>query len=158
MLKKATGLGVMLVGKGGAAGERGGASACSSGSLQLGGVRGRGRYAGAAAAVGGGGRTGGTRGLLRQLVQIARQSPPDCRRHSFLNSGMRRCLVWAWGTGIIGCSRTLYQYIPNLYQHHTIGYAAAPLANLLTSAARETPTVVHCLGSHQILSAGRREF
>eukprot|EP01043_Picozoa_sp_COSAG02_P005289 COSAG02_NODE_142_length_34188_cov_183.180791_28_plen_81_part_00 len=64
MLKKATGLGVMLVGKGGAAGERGGASACSSGSLQLGCVRGRGRYAGAAAAVGGGGRTGGTRGLL----------------------------------------------------------------------------------------------
>ena len=54
-------------------------------------------------------------------------------------------------------SRTLYQYIPNLYQHHTIGYAAAPLANLLTSAARETPTAVHCLGSHQILSAGRRE-
>eukprot|EP01043_Picozoa_sp_COSAG02_P000609 COSAG02_NODE_11_length_58539_cov_103.119473_28_plen_120_part_00 len=67
MLKKATGLGVMLVGKGGAAGERGGASACSSGSLQLGGVRGRGRYAGAAAAVGGGGRTGGTRGLLRRV-------------------------------------------------------------------------------------------
>ena len=57
----------MLVGKGGAAGERGGASACSSGSLQLGGVRGRGRYAGAAAAVGGGGRTGGTRGLLRRV-------------------------------------------------------------------------------------------
>ena len=54
-------------------------------------------------------------------------------------------------------SRTLYQYIPNLYQHHTIGYAAAPLANLLTSAARETPTAVHCLGSHQMLSAGRRE-
>ena len=62
----------------------------------------------------------------------------------------------------LGCcccrsSRTLYQYIPNLYQHHTIGYAAAPLANLLTSAARETPTAVHCLGSHQMLSAGRRE-
>eukprot|EP01043_Picozoa_sp_COSAG02_P043164 COSAG02_NODE_3734_length_6311_cov_70.627173_4_plen_187_part_00 len=37
-----------------------------------------------------------------QLVQIARQSPPDCRRHSFLNSGIRRCLVWAWGTSIIG--------------------------------------------------------
>eukprot|EP01043_Picozoa_sp_COSAG02_P054009 COSAG02_NODE_6052_length_3841_cov_1.903795_4_plen_92_part_00 len=27
-----------------------------------------------------------------KLVQIARQSPPDCRRHSFLNSGTRRCL------------------------------------------------------------------
>eukprot|EP01043_Picozoa_sp_COSAG02_P128484 COSAG02_NODE_65952_length_256_cov_1.681529_1_plen_32_part_10 len=31
MLKKATGLGVMLVGKGGAAGERGGPSPSSSG-------------------------------------------------------------------------------------------------------------------------------
>ena len=44
------GLGVMLVGKGGAADEVGGASPCSSGFLQLGGVRGRGRCAGAAAA------------------------------------------------------------------------------------------------------------
>ena len=42
-----------------------------------------------------------------ELVQIARQSPPDCRRHSFLNSGMRRCLVWAWGTSIIGSSRAI---------------------------------------------------
>ena len=61
------GLGVMLVGKGGAADEVGGASPCSSGFLQLGGVRGRGRCAGAAAAAGGGGRTGGTRGLLRRV-------------------------------------------------------------------------------------------
>ena len=54
-------------------------------------------------------------------------------------------------------SRTLYQYIPNLYQHHTIGYAATPPDDLLTGAARETPTAVHCLGSHQVLSAGRWE-
>ena len=40
------GLGVMLVGKGGAADEVGGASPCSSGFLQLGAVRGRGRCAG----------------------------------------------------------------------------------------------------------------
>ena len=59
------GLGVMLVGKGRPTGERGRASACSSGFLQLVGVLGQGRCAGVAAAAGGGGRTGGTRGLLR---------------------------------------------------------------------------------------------
>ena len=53
----------------------------------------------------------------QQLVQIARQSPPDCRRHSFLNSGMRRCLVWAWGTSIIGSSRAIeadWRFVRNL--------------------------------------------
>jgi hypothetical protein len=63
----AAGLGVMLVGKGRPAGERGGASASSSGFLQSVGVQGRGRCAGAAAAAGGGGRTGGARGLLRRV-------------------------------------------------------------------------------------------
>ena len=60
----------MLVGKGGAAGERaerGGASACSSGSSQLGCVGRRGRCAWEAAAAGGGGRTSGTLGLLRRV-------------------------------------------------------------------------------------------
>ena len=46
----ATGLGVMLVGKGGAADEVEGASPCSSGFLQLVGVLGRGRCAGVPAA------------------------------------------------------------------------------------------------------------
>ncbi len=55
MLKKATGLGVMLVGKGGAAGERGGPSPSSSGLLQVVGVLGRGRCARVAAAAGRGG-------------------------------------------------------------------------------------------------------
>eukprot|EP01043_Picozoa_sp_COSAG02_P030204 COSAG02_NODE_1918_length_10386_cov_16.728492_4_plen_106_part_00 len=59
------GLGVMLVGKGRPAGERGGPSPSSSGFLQLVGVLGRGRCARVAAAAGGGGKTGGTRGLLR---------------------------------------------------------------------------------------------
>eukprot|EP01043_Picozoa_sp_COSAG02_P013371 COSAG02_NODE_533_length_20665_cov_216.617281_14_plen_173_part_00 len=45
------------------------------------------------------------------------QSPPDCRRHSFLNSGMRRCLVWAWGTSIIGSSKAIeadWRFVRNL--------------------------------------------
>ena len=50
--------------------EGGGASACSSGSLQLGGVRGRGRCAGAAAAAGTGGRTGGTRSSKDDLPKF----------------------------------------------------------------------------------------
>ena len=74
MLKKATGLGVMLVGKGGAAGERGGPSPSSSGFLQLVGVLERGRCAGGAAVAGGVGRTGGTRGLLRR-VGLLRLNP-----------------------------------------------------------------------------------
>ena len=63
----AAGLSVMLVGKGGDDGEAGGASPCSSVSLQLVGVLGRGRCAEVAAAPGGGGRTGGTRGRLRRV-------------------------------------------------------------------------------------------
>ena len=63
----AAGLGVMLVGKGRPAGERGGPSPSSSGFLQLVGVLGRGRCARVAAAAGGGGKAGGTRGLLRRV-------------------------------------------------------------------------------------------
>jgi hypothetical protein len=37
------------------------------------------------------------------------------------------------------------------------GYAAAPLDDLRTGAAGDTPATVHCLDSHQILSALRRE-
>ena len=80
----AAGLGVMLVGKGGAADEGGGASACSSGFLQLVGVLGRGRCARVAAAAGGGGRTGGTRGLLRWvgLFRLDSGQPIPSPRHS----------------------------------------------------------------------------
>ena len=63
----ATGLGVMLVGKGGDADEGGGAGACGSGLLQSVGVLGRGACSGVAAAAGGGGGTGDTRGLLRRV-------------------------------------------------------------------------------------------
>ena len=63
----AAGLGVMLVGKGRPAGERGGPSPSSSGFLQLVGVLGRDRCARVAAAAGGGGKAGGTRGLLRRV-------------------------------------------------------------------------------------------
>ena len=70
----AAGLGVMLVGKGRPAGERGGPSPCSSGFLQLVGVLGRGRCARVAAAAGGGGKAGGTRGLLRR-VGLLRLNP-----------------------------------------------------------------------------------
>ncbi len=54
-----------------------------------------------------------------ELVQIARQSPPDCRRHSFLNSGMRRCIVWAWGTSIIGSLEAIGS-MDDIVQHDTV--------------------------------------
>eukprot|EP01043_Picozoa_sp_COSAG02_P046075 COSAG02_NODE_4278_length_5555_cov_5.837243_3_plen_86_part_00 len=62
----AAGLGVMLVGKGGAADEGGGDSACSSAELQLVGILRRGKCSGAAAATGWEGRTGGTRSYLER--------------------------------------------------------------------------------------------
>ena len=63
----AAGLGVMLVGEGGADGEAGGDSACSSAELQLVGVLRRGKCSGAAAATGREGRTGGARGRRSEL-------------------------------------------------------------------------------------------
>ena len=61
------GMGGLLVGEGGADGEAGGDSACSSAKLQLVGVLRRGKCSGAAAAAGWEGRSGGTRGLLRRI-------------------------------------------------------------------------------------------
>ena len=70
----AAGLGVMLVDEGGADGEAGGDSACSSAKLQLVGVLRRGKCSGVAAAAGWEGTTGGTRGLLRR-VGLLRLNP-----------------------------------------------------------------------------------
>ena len=61
------GMGGLLVGEGGADGEAGGDSACSSAKLQLVGVLRRGKCSGVAAAAGWEGTTGGTRGLLRRV-------------------------------------------------------------------------------------------
>ena len=61
----ATGLGVMLVGKGGDADEGGGAGACGSGFLQSVGVLGRGACSGVAAAAGRVGGTGVTQSWTR---------------------------------------------------------------------------------------------
>ena len=70
----AAGLGVMLVDEGGADGEAGGDSACSSAKLQLVGVLRRGKCSGVATAAGWEGTTGGTRGLLRR-VGLLRLNP-----------------------------------------------------------------------------------
>ena len=61
----AAGLGVMLVGKGGAADEGGGDSPSSSGFLQSVGLLGWGRCAAVVAVTGASGQNGGTRGRLR---------------------------------------------------------------------------------------------
>ena len=63
----ALGMGGLLVGEGGADGEAGGDSACSSAKLQLVGVLRRGKCSGVAAAAGWEGTTGGTRGHLRRV-------------------------------------------------------------------------------------------
>ena len=63
----AAGLGVMLVDEGGADGEGGGGSACSSVELQLVGVLRRGRCSGVAAAAGRDRTTGGARGRLGRV-------------------------------------------------------------------------------------------
>ena len=60
----------MLVGEGGADGEAGGDSACSSAELQLVGVLRRGKCSGAAAATGREGRTGGARGRRSELGRV----------------------------------------------------------------------------------------
>ena len=60
-------MGGLLVGEGGAGGEAGGGSACSSAELQLVDVLRRGKCSGVAAAAGWEGTTGGTRGLLRRI-------------------------------------------------------------------------------------------
>ena len=60
----ALGMGGLLVGEGGADGEAGGDSACSSAELQLVDVLRRGKCSGVAAAAGWEGTTGGTRGHL----------------------------------------------------------------------------------------------
>ena len=70
----ALGMGGLLVGEGGADGEAGGDSACSSAKLQLVGVLRRGKCSGVAAAAGWEGTTGGTRGLLR-WVGLLRLNP-----------------------------------------------------------------------------------
>ena len=60
----------LLVGEGGADGEAGGDSACSSAELQLVGVLRRGKCSGAAAATGREGRTGGARGRRSELGRV----------------------------------------------------------------------------------------
>ena len=70
----AAGLGGMLGDEGGADGEAGGDSACSSAELQLVGVLRRGKCSGVAAAAGWEGTTGGTRGHLRR-VGLLRLNP-----------------------------------------------------------------------------------
>ena len=60
----------MLVGEGGADGEAGGDSACSSAELQLVGVLRRGKCSGAAAATGREGRNGGARGRRSELGRV----------------------------------------------------------------------------------------
>ena len=67
-------MGGLLVGEGGADGEAGGDSACSSAKLQLVGVLRRGKCSGVAAAAGWEGTTGGARGLLRR-VGLLRLNP-----------------------------------------------------------------------------------
>ena len=57
----------LLVGEGGADGEAGGDSACSSAKLQLVGVLRRGKCSGAAAATGREGTIGGARGRLGRI-------------------------------------------------------------------------------------------
>ena len=64
------GMGGLLVGEGGADGEAGGDSACSSAELQLVGVLRRGKCSGAAAATGREGRTGGARGRRSELGRV----------------------------------------------------------------------------------------
>ena len=73
----AAGLGVMLVGKGGAADEGGGDSPSSSGFLQSVGLLGWGRCAAVVAVTGASGQTGGTRGRLRWfgLLQLDSGQP-----------------------------------------------------------------------------------
>ena len=61
------GMGGLLVGEGGADGEAGGDSACSSAGLQLVGVLRRGKCSGAAAATGWEGTIGGARGRLGRI-------------------------------------------------------------------------------------------
>ena len=63
-------MGGLLVGEGGADGEAGGDSACSSAELQLVGVLRRGKCSGAAAATGREGRTGGARGRRSELGRV----------------------------------------------------------------------------------------
>ena len=60
-------MGGLLVGEGGADGQGGGDSACSSAKLQLVGVLRRRKCSGAAAAAGREGRIGGARGRLRRI-------------------------------------------------------------------------------------------
>ena len=67
-------MGGLLVGEGGADGEAGGDSACSSAKLQLVGVLRRGKCSEVAAAARWEGTTGGTRGLLRR-VGLLRLNP-----------------------------------------------------------------------------------
>ena len=74
MRAAALGMGWLLVGEGGADGEAGGDSACSSAELQLVGVLRRGKCSGVAAAAGWEGATGGTRGHLRR-VGLLRLNP-----------------------------------------------------------------------------------
>ena len=64
------GMGGLLVGEGGADGEAGGDSACSSAELQLVGVLSRGKCSGVAAATGREGRTGGARGRRSELGRV----------------------------------------------------------------------------------------
>ena len=70
----------MLVGEGGADGEAGGDSACSSAELQLVGVLRRGKCSGAAAATGREGRTGGARGRRSELGRVRFDPGQTCSR------------------------------------------------------------------------------
>ena len=76
MLQKAAGLGVMLVDEGGADGEGGGGSACTSVELQLVGVLRRGRCSGVAAAAGRDRTTSGARGRLGRVGLLRLESIP----------------------------------------------------------------------------------